>query len=195
MKFIGLDKISKEKRKDLVLVVLVTAGILSGLGFGLIKYQYSSLASLENKRAEVNRQLEEMHNLVRRAELTKNELAISRAHLTKLEKDMASRDIYIWMIDTLRRFKQSYKVEIPQVGQPAIGDVSLLSKFPYKQAALSVSGSARYHELGRFVSDLENQYPHFRVLNLEVTPASAAGEMGLLSFKFDIVALVNPNTR
>ena len=195
MKSFGLNKISKEKRKDLVLVVLITAAVLFGLGFGLIKHQYATLASLENKRSGINNQLEQMRALVRRAGLTKNELAISIEHLSKLEKNMASGDVYIWMIDTLRHFKQSYKVEIPQVSQPIVGDVTLLRKFPYKQAALSVSGSARYHELGKFLADLENQYPHFRVLNLEVTPASAAGEMGLLSFKFDIVALVNPNTR
>ena len=187
------NKLSREKRKELIVVVLATVVVLSGLGFGLIKYQFSVLAGLEDKQAKVDRRLDEMQKMVKRADLTEDELAVASEQLAKLEETMASRDVFSWMVNTLRTFKQSYKVDIPQVGQPVPGDVTMLPRFPYKQATLKVSGTARYHELGRFLADFENQFPHVRLLNLSITPASVAGERGSLSFNIDIVTLVNPN--
>lgn len=193
MNIFGLNKLSSEKRKELILVLLATIVVLAGLGFGLIKYQFSVLAALQNQQSELNGRLEQMQNMVKRAAITESELAVSSGKLSALEETMASRDVYSWMVDMLRHLKQSYKVDIPQVAQPIVGDVNLLPKFPYKQATLKIFGTARYHELGRFLADFENHFPHVRLLNLDISPASAAGENGLLSFNIDIVILVNPN--
>jgi len=193
MNFLGFNKLSGQKRKEMILVVLLTVGILAALGFGLIKYQFGVLAGLQDKQAAVNRRLDEMHNMVRRASLTEDELAISRQRLSKLEEDMPSRDLYFWIDVTLRRFKQSYKVDIPQVSQPAVGKMDLLPDFPYQQASYRVSGTARYQELGRFLADFENQFPYARLTNLQINPASSPGEPGLLSFSVFIVTLINPN--
>ena len=38
-------------------------------------------------------------------------------------------------------------------------DVNLLPNFPYKQATLTVAGTAHFHDLGRFLADFENQIP------------------------------------
>jgi hypothetical protein len=59
---------------------------------------------------------------------------------------------------------------------------------------LTIGGTSYYHDLGKFIADFENQFPLFRVLNLEMEPApSVAGaEKEKLSFKMDVVALVKP---
>jgi hypothetical protein len=87
-------------------------------------------------------------------------------------------------------------VDIPQflpIG--ATADVNLMPDFPYKQAALSVSGTAHFHELGLFLAGLENQFPHIRVLNLsvELNLSPTAEEKETVSFKMEIVTLVKPN--
>ena len=191
MNFLGFNNLSTEKRKELILVVLLTVGVLAALVFGLIKHQSNVLSQLKDKQAELNKRLDEMNSLVRHAPLTENALEISSNKLSTLEEDMAPRDLYFWIDATLRQFKQSYKIDIPQVGQPSVEDVNLLPDFPYKQASFRISGTARYQELGRFLADFENQFPYARLLNLEVGPAS--GERGLLSFSVSIVTLINPN--
>jgi Tfp pilus assembly protein PilO len=194
MNLLGFNKLTAEKRKDLILVLLGTAVVLGGLGFGLIRYQYGVIERLEQRRVGVNKRLEEMHSIVRRAAVTEKELAVTSKKLAKLEEKMASsRDVYTWMVTMLGRFKQPFSVDIPQVSLPVVGDVTLLPKFPYKQATLKISGTGRYHEIGRFLAEFENKFPHMRLLNLEITPASTPGEQGLLSFNVDVVSLVNPN--
>ena len=87
--------------------------------------------------------------------------------LTQAESDMASGDPASWIYNTIRNFKAQYKVDIAVNGQLAMGDVDLLPKFPYKQLKVTVGGTAYYHDLGKFIADFENTYPHARIANLD----------------------------
>ena len=95
----------------------------------------------------------------------------------------------------LRQFKAGYKVQIPQfnqLGSPM--EVNLLPDFPYKQTTLTVAGTAHFHDLGRFLADLENQFPHVRLLNLSLDVNAASVEPETLSFKVDIITLAKPTS-
>ena len=194
MKSLGLKNLSAEKRKQLFSVALITAMILAGLGFGLIKHQFSVLAGIKARRASAENKLQEMDRLVQRAPVTEEELAVTSKQLEAMENKMAARDVYSWVVTALRQFRKDYQeVDIPQVTQPSIGDMTLLPGFPYRQATLKVNGTATFYNFGKFLADFENDFPHVRVVNLEITPASVANEKGLLTFQFDLVTLVNPN--
>jgi hypothetical protein len=58
-------------------------------------------------------------------------------------------------------------------------------------------GTALYRDFGRFIADFENKFPHMRVQNIEMEPAAqiagANTDPERLSFRLEIVALVNPN--
>ena len=84
-------------------------------------------------------------------------------------------------------------MDIPQVSQPTRGDVTLLPKFPYQQATFNVAGTARFYELGRFLADLENKFPHLRVINLDVGPASGSSDRETLAFRMDVAVLLRPD--
>lgn len=193
MSFLNFKKMPKEKRNELFLVVLITAAILGGLGYGLIRTQYNAIAKLAGDKAVNNKKLDDIRNTIRRAPQTQKELDEMAKVLSGLEKNMASGDLLSWFITTLRPFKQSYRVEVPQIGTPVRGDMTLLPNFPYKQATCSLVGSGRFHEIGRFVADLENRFPHVRVVNLDLQPAPGGPDRETLAFRMDIVVLLNPN--
>jgi hypothetical protein len=189
-------KLPKEKRNGLVLVALATLVAVAGLYFGLIQRQHENLARLAQKKAASAKKLQVVLDAIRRADPIKAELDSARTNLAGAESDIASGDLYAWVINWLRGFKASYKVEIPQFSQlGAPVDVNLRPNFPYKQASLTVAGTAHFHDLGRFLADLENQFPHVRLVNLslEATAPGLKAESETLSFKMDIVTLVKPN--
>jgi len=192
----NLRKLPKEKRNQLVAVVAGTLVIVAGLYLLLIKPQNQKLDRLAQKKLEVQASQRRVLDAVRRASEIEADLTSARKALSDAEADVASGDLYSWVINTFRRFKSAYKVNIPQFS-PISGtsDVSLLSNFPYKQASLSLSGTAHFHDFGRFLADLENQFPHMRVLNLslELNQSPAADEQETVSFKLDIVTLVKTN--
>ena len=192
----NFKQLPKDKRNNLVLVALLTATALGGLGFGLIRFQYDNLKAIAADTTEAEKKLRQMQEGNRRAEQIEAELTEAKKTLTLQEEGMAAdNDTYSWVFDMIRRFTLSYKVEIPIVNQPVTGDCTLLPRFPYKQASLTLSGTGYYHDIGKFVADFENQYPHIRLLNLSLDPVSGliSDDKEKLEFKMDIVVLVRPN--
>lgn len=189
------QKLSKEKRNHLILVTFLTLGALGGLGFGLIRYQYDELQAIADQTTAANKKLIRMKSTVHQAEDIESKLTEVTQKLAVIEADMASGDTYSWGLDVLRRFRAAYKVDVPSVNQPVIGDTTLLPKFPYKQASFGVSGTAYYHDFGRFIADFENQFPYFRIVNLNLDPVSSlmSAEREKLEFKMEVVAPVRPN--
>ena len=192
----NLSKLPKEKLNRLILVILATLIAIAGLYFGLIRRQNESLVRLAQQQAAAAKKLQVIRDAIHRADQIKAQLDEAKTTLTAAESDIASGDLYAWVIDWLRQYKAPYKVEIPQFSQlGAPADVNLLPRFPYKQTTLTVAGTAHYHDLGRFLADLENQFPHVRLLNLslDVNAISPSAETETLTFKLDIVTLAKPN--
>jgi len=187
----NLRKLPKEKRNQLIGVVLVTIAVLGGLGFGLVRHQYDTLLRLADKRVIVEGKRDQMRVAIKNADRLESDLNDLKKKLAAMETDMASGDLYSWVINTVRQFKAPYRVDIPQFSPLGpTTDVNLLSSFPYKQTTFSVQGTAYYHEFGRFLADFENQFPHIRVLNLSLDLDSTSQDPERLSFKMDIAALI-----
>ena len=192
----NLKKLPKQKQQQLVLVALATLAAL-GLGYGMvIRPQLVNLQHLKNRKTAAVKQLQQVQEAVKHADHTELELADAKKALTAAEADVASGDLYAWVVTTLRRFKASYKVSIPQFSPLGpVTDSNLMPHFPYQQTTMLLGGTARFHDLGRFIADLENQFPHMRVvnLNLELNSSPNAGEEETLGFRMELVTLVKSN--
>jgi hypothetical protein len=192
----NLRKLSKEKRNYLILVVLGTLVAVSGLYYSMIRRQHDNLVLLAREKSGAVSKLKVVLGAIHQADRIKAELEDAKVMLAASESDVASGDLYAWVINSLRQFKAPYKVEIPQFSQLGpVSDVNLLAHFPYKQATLTVAGTAHFHDLGRFIADFENKFPHVRLLNLslDANAPSENAEPETLSFKMDIVMLVKAN--
>jgi len=191
----NFSKLPKDKRNNFILVVVLTLVVLGGLGFGLIKYQYENLKRLAERKVNAERKFRQMEDAVKNSARIETDLAEAKLTLSQLESDVApSGDLYSWVINMIRNFKAPYKVEIPQYSQIGpITDMTMLPGFPYKQASMTVAGKAHYHDLGRFLADFENRFPHLRILNLALDVDGNPQEAELLAFRMDIVTLVKPN--
>lgn len=189
-------KLPKEKRNKLIAVVLGTLVAVSGLYFGLIRYQEQNLQRLAQKKVATEKRRRQVLEAIKNTSQIETDLANAKKGLADAEADIASGDLYSWVINTLRDFKSQHKVNIPQFNP--IGpttEVNLLPNVPYKQTTLSVAGTAHFHDLGRFLADLENKFPHIRVVNLglDLNQSPAAEDQETVAFKFDIVTLVKTN--
>jgi Tfp pilus assembly protein PilO len=187
-----MSRISKEKRNHVILAILVIATVLAGLYFGLIRWQQKSLQELSKKRKAALQKEEQVTTTVQNAALIAADLAAVNKTLSTKEADIASGDLLAWMINTVRKFKRSYDLDIPNFSTIVVEKNTLLPEYPYQQVTMSISGTGYYFELGRFVADLENQYPSIRVENLDIVPASTGGinEPEKLLFRMNLVALV-----
>jgi len=204
----NFSKLPKEKRNQLVLVAVTTVIVLGGLGFGLIKSQYDNLKTLAEKRELAEKKRARVTDAINHADQIEAEYDAKSKLLAEQEEGMAAGgDLYSWLVNAIRTFKLPYQVDIPQISQPTTPtDVNLLPKFPYKQVTIKAGGTAYFHDFGQFIADFENHFPHIRVVNLTLEPATGGVGSNLasadkekndrekLAFTMDIVSLVKPNT-
>ncbi len=190
-----MNKLSQEKRNQLTIAIVLTAAALAAVWFLLISPQRQSIGLLSAQRTTLERKVGEITRTMRQAQQVDDDLADSTKTLTQIEDGMASGDVYSWAIGTIRRFKADYKVDIPQFSQiDGPKPMTLFPDFPYKQATLTIGGSAYFDDFGKFVADFENRFPYMQLLNLTLQPLASAnpGDDEKLSFKMDVVMLVKP---
>jgi hypothetical protein len=192
-----MNKLPKEKRDKLILVIAGSVVLLGVIYFGLIRPQYETIASIMTQTNDARNKLQTMEDTVKKADSIRDGLIDALDTLSHSESDIASGDTFAWTYDLMRGFKANYKtVDMPGIGQSSIGDVDFLPAFPYRQIKVTVTGTAYYHDLGKFIMDFENTYPHIRVANLSMEPAGASGDdKEKLAFKMDIIALIKQSTQ
>ncbi len=189
-----MNNLPKGKRDQLILVGIGTLLLVALIVFFLIRPQYEAISETNKNISDSHKQLQSMEDTIKRADAISAQLADLSYTLTQAEGDMASGDPAQWIYNTIRNFKERYKVDIAVNGQLSMGDVDLLPHFPYKQLKVTVGGTAYYHDLGKFISDFENTFPHARITNLTLEPAGGTGDNSeKLAFRMDIITLVNPS--
>ena len=168
-----MKRLSKQKRDQLILVCIVILMVLVGLWFLLIRSQKESLQSLRAQKTTKEDKAANMQKEIEKTKSVETELHDVDTKLADREQDMVSGDYYASLVNTVRRFKLAYKLDIPQFSPAAsVTDVDLLPKFPYKQVRIAISGTGYYEEIGKFIADFENEYSVSRIVNLELTPYS-----------------------
>jgi len=192
-----MKRLPPAKRNHLIIVIASTIAVLCGVYFFLIQNQKEQNIKLAHETIDRQDELDKIKKSIKQAEITDANLAEITLQLNRAEEDVVTGDPYAWIYDTIRRFRTNYHVDIPNIGQPITSEVDLLGGFPYKQVKVSLSGTAYFHDLGKFIADFENAYPHVRLVNLSLEPAAGGGPSSngeKLTFRVDMVALFKPNT-
>lgn len=189
-----MKRLPPAKRNQLIVVIVATITIISVIYFMLISPQQEKNKALGKRIHDQQEKLQTIRNSIKDADGIATTLGDVSLELARAEQDVASGDVNSWTYDTIRRFKASYHVDIPSITQPSIGEVDLLQGFPYKQAKVNLTGTAYFHDLGKFIADFENNFPHMRMVNLSIEPTSQNAGSEKLLFRLDIVTLIKPNT-
>lgn len=189
-----MKKLSKEKKNQLALVTVMTALIATGLYMGLIRYQQAKLRSLAVEREKAAKKLGQIEDTSRSRQRIEADLTAITKELNTREGSMAADDLYASAINTIRKFKLDYDVDIKQFNSKGAASMNLIPRFPYEQFTVTIIGNAFYHDLGKFIADYENQFRSSRILNVELMPDSSQEAAGdeKLAFRLDVVSLVKP---
>ena len=189
-------RMDKVKRGQLIPLILGSALVLGALWYGLIFTLQQSLEETDDSIAKMKLDVERARRLAQIEERLKADLASANERLQDLEVRMATGDAYRWAIRTFQGFAAADKVNIISLEPPREQAWGLIPAIPYQAANYSMTGTAYYHDFGKFLSDLENSFPHLRVVRLDLEPAHFAGagaeDAEKLTFKLDFMILVNP---
>lgn len=196
-----MAKLTKEKRDQLILTGLMSVMIIVAVWMLLIGPTRKSLVSLVGEVQTTGDQLRDAQRVVARAGQIDLEMKATARFLADMEKDMVEGDPNLWIRSTLNEFYSStaHSMALPAIGPPTERPIGLLPDFPYQGLMFQLSGSAYYHEIGKFIADFENRYPYIRVQNLDFRPDLSVGRFGpsseLLAYTFEIIVPVKPQEK
>ncbi|MEO7298803.1 MAG: hypothetical protein ABI042_09535 [Verrucomicrobiota bacterium] len=189
-----MNKTSKTKKQQIVLIFLGMAAVIAALWYVVIKSQETTLASVQKKTAEMKDKVAKGEKLLKMSAEVEATLEAETKTLETIESGMASGDIYSWVINVINQFEGAKRVTFLDYQREIISDVGLLPNFPYKAAIFPVKGTGYFPDFGKFLAEFENNFPYVRVQNLELVPSTKSGaeDIEKLNFKFEIVALIKP---
>jgi hypothetical protein len=193
-----MKNLSKDKRNRLILIGLGNLVIVAGIWQALVTTQKHGLEIMAEQIRDKQARVESAQRLVNSSAQIQKNFEQTSQKLKDIENDMASGDMYSWIILTVNKFREGYKVEIPQYSREVPCEVGMFSKFPYKAALFTVRGNAYFHDLGKFLADFENRFPYIRVQNLTLEPGANSGannttDTEKLAFQLELVTLINPH--
>ena len=209
-----MSKLSKDRRDKLILISFAVVAVIGVLYVFVLGAQQDKLHVLGSQISAAKTKLGTAERLVKSADNIEASLTQLKQELETHEKDMApTGQYYYWFLKTLEEFRKKEGLEnsfVVDITQPEFGDVGVLPKFPYRAATFTVHVNGHFQDLGRFLADLENEFPYFRVLNVQVAPeavnanAPAFGNLGgapavapvsepKLSMQLKVVTLIKSN--
>jgi Tfp pilus assembly protein PilO len=186
-----------ETRQRLVVVVIVSAGLIGLVWFGVISPLQARVSSWQS-RVELRRmELQLTQTSVDRADHYRALAERSGEEIEALEKRMAVGDVYTWVIKDLSGFANEHDIYITGFLPPQLEDVELPPVVPYRLGSFAVSGLSYYHSFGTFLAELENSSPFAKVksLTLQATGPGVArsDDPERLSFRLEFYTLVRTN--
>jgi len=195
-----MNSLPKVKRDQLILVAVVTLTIIGALFFFVIGAQDSELKRTKLKTDSMRTKLAQADKLSRM------ELDVQE-ELQKVVKDLNAREVllapdhdtYAWLLQSLAQFLSVHRgagVTAAGISQPDITEATMIPKFPYKTATFHMKSNGYFHDVGRFIADLETEFPYVRVQNIEMTrmQGGAPADAEKLAVTFDMVMLMQPST-
>lgn len=204
-----MNKLSKDKRDKLILVAIGVIGVLGALYTFVVGAQREKLSNLQMQISATSDKLDKAERMVRNADVIASNLQESRKALDlRAEQMVPQGQDYYWFLKRLDQFRKDEGLDssfIVDITQAEYSEAGLLPQFPFRGAIFGVRANGYYEEIGKFLAELENEFPYMRVQNVRIQPqgreelssssiASSSGANEKLSVEFKVVTLIKPGT-
>ncbi len=169
-----MNKLSKDKRDKVILTCLLFLGIAGGLYTFVLGSQSDQLSILSKQIVVAHDKLAKAERLLKSAPIFDASLKNNQKVIDERQVNMApAGQYYYWFLKLMDQFRDEEKLPasfITDITQPEFIEAGLVPAFPYKAASFGLRLNGQYQDIGRFIADLENNFPYFRVQNIRLVP-------------------------
>ena len=192
-----MKKISKDKKDTLILLGIGTAFFCAFAIQFFVAGQRQKINSHKSQLGKIERDNSKLQRLLSKKESIISDYTAALSQIETLEEYMADGDPYTWALLKMEEFNRDYANVRARIQAGKVDQKPLLPGFNFQVIRFGVIGEAPFHELGAYVSDLENSNPFYRIENLSIeqkngVPAIIRGRSynESLSFNFDLVVII-----
>lgn len=191
-----MKKLSKDKRDSLI---LTSIGTLFFCVFALqffVAGQQKKISSYRSELGSIGKKDSKLNRLISREALITRDYEQSLSRLKLLEEYMAIGDPFSWIISRKEKFDRDHNEVKTSVRAGRIDQHPIFPDFQYEVIRFKIVGTAPFHEIGKYVSGLENSNPLFRIENLTmnekngIPPVTSDAYNEVLDFSFDLLLMI-----
>ena len=169
-----MKKLSKEKRDKLILVCFAAVAVAGVLYTFVLGSQKDKLSTIQSQITGVQAKLAKAEAALKAADTIEAQLAENKKLIDVKQEHMAPQgQYYYWFFRFVDQFRKDEKLDsgfILDITMPEFIEAGMLPKFPYKAAVFGLRVNGQFHDIGRFIANLENTYPYIRVQNIHLSP-------------------------
>ncbi len=170
-----MNKLSKEKRDKLILVCIAGIAVAGVLYTFVLGSQKNKLTAIQSQISGAQGKLAKAEGALKAAHVIEAQLAENKKLIDERQEKMAPQgQYYYWFLKLVDQFRKDEKLDsgfIVDITMPEFIEAGMLPKFPYKAASFGLRVNGQFHDVGRFIANLENAYPYFRVQSIRLSPA------------------------
>jgi Tfp pilus assembly protein PilO len=170
-----MNKLSKEKRDKLILVCIAGVAVAGVLYTFVLGSQKNKLGAIQSQITGAQAKLAKAESALKAADVIEAQLAENKRLIDIKQENMAPQgQYYYWFFRFVDQFRKDEKLDsgfIVDITHPEFIEAGMLPKFPYKAASFGLRVNGEFRDVGRFIANLENAYPYFRVQNIRLAPA------------------------
>ena len=170
-----MNKLSKDKRDKLILVCIAAVAVAGVLYTFVLGSQKDKLGAIQSQITGAQSKLAKAEAALKSADVIEARLAENKKLIDVKQEKMAPQgQYYYWFLKLVDQFRKDEKLDsgfIVDITMPEFVDAGMLPKFPYKAAVFGLRVNGQFHDVGRFIANLENAFPYFRVQNIQLSPA------------------------
>lgn len=209
---------NNSEKKQLLMVIAATAAVLALFWWLVIRTEQRGIHQAQLKASELRAQAENDKKRAANWEKHAQDSEAASAKLQNLETNLPVGDVFRWQLRMFLR-PSAKGIEVIEVEPPNRVEMGLLPltvdktyfqedstgatsqrvpikktfPVPFQTQMFTIKGRATFHDFGRYLADLENQFVNMRVERLELEPALPDGldtpDANKLLFQVDFLTL------
>lgn len=172
----------KKNPKQLTMIIAaISAALLFAFAYFLLFPQLGRLGALAGKAGKAKLELRSAKVAIANIDKFKGEIARSSGKIELYEKKLPVEQEMPSLLESLNAMAKRSKMDIISI-TPVAGSNTGAQKAAYQEFLIKISVRGGYHELGTFLSDIENADRFMKVVDMDIkaneaTPAKHSVEL------------------
>jgi Tfp pilus assembly protein PilO len=169
-------KLTKEKKQNLLLTILVITGLIYGVWYFLIDRQGRYAERDTNEKDRLEKEIKDTEIAIKRETNNREQAKVFQVYIQTAESQMPKGTVDAWLLKELSDIAAKNHLTLDNtLLQPlkALSDFKMKGQ-PYELAGFHMDIKGEFNQIGSFIQEMENKMPMVEINDISITSGSEA---------------------
>ena len=158
---------TKNQIEHILLYVLMVSALVTGAYFSIVKGQLAKLESINKEKSSIAVELDTAEKRTRSLPELQRNLRKLNETIDEMERSMIQKGDFSDFLELIKRAADKAGMKLKNV-RPRMGALDIPWGDSYVERQVQIETSSRYHTIGKWLDNLENEAQFIRVVELKM---------------------------